>query len=76
MSLPVRIHPIAATALLTLATQVMLPAQSPPDLAGQIAELMGQAKSGQAHQRFIHAKGIVCQGNFAASTDASACSSC
>jgi catalase len=60
--------------LLILATQIRLPSQSPPDLAQQIAEIMSQAPSGKAHQRFIHAKGIVCQGTFDASTDAAAIS--
>lgn len=35
---------------------------------------MRQAPSGKAHQRFIHAKGIVCQGSFEASPEAAAIS--
>jgi catalase len=57
-----------------VATQIRLPAQSSPDLAQAIAEVMSQAPSGKAHQRFIHAKGIVCQGTFDASPDAAAIS--
>jgi catalase len=45
-------------------------AQSSPDVAQQIAELMAQGASGKAHQRFIHAKGIVCEGRFQASPSA------
>lgn len=44
-------------------------AQSSPDLVQQIAEVMSQAPSGKAHQRYVHAKGIVCQGSFQASPD-------
>jgi catalase len=61
-------------ALLLLAAQTGLRAQSSPDLSQQIAELMRQGPSGKAHQRFIHAKGIVCEGAFQASPDASAIS--
>ncbi len=61
---------LSTLGLLILATQIRLPAQSPPDLAQQIAEIMSQAPSGKAHQRFIHAKGIVCQGTFDASPNA------
>jgi catalase len=43
-----------------------LPGQSSPDLIQQIAEVMSQGPSGKAHQRFIHAKGIVCEGTFQA----------
>jgi catalase len=57
-----------------LATQAGLPAQSTPDLAQQIAEVMAQGPSGKAHQRFVHAKGIVCQGTFQASPSAAAIS--
>jgi len=60
--------------LLALATQAGLPAQSTPDLSQQIAEVMSQAPSGKAHQRFAHAKGIVCQGSFQASPGAAAIS--
>jgi catalase len=64
----------AFSGLLILATHTGLPAQSPPDLAQQIAEVMSQGPSGKAHQRFIHAKGIVCQGTFQASPGAVAIS--
>ena len=60
--------------LLMLATQAALPAQSSPDLAHQIAEVMAQRPSGKAHQRFVHAKGIVCEGTFQASAAAAAIS--
>lgn len=60
--------------LLTFTAQAGLPAQSAPDLARQIAEVMAQGPSGKAHQRFVHAKGIVCQGIFQASPDAAAIS--
>lgn len=56
--------------ILILAAQAILQAQSPPDLSTQIADVMSQGASGKAHQRFIHAKGIVCQGTFQASPDA------
>jgi len=49
-------------------------AQSAPDLSGQIAEIMSQGQSGKAHQRYVHAKGIVCQGSFQASPGAKAIS--
>ncbi len=64
----------AFTGLLIFATQTGLPAQSPPDLAQQIAEVMSQGPSGKAHQRFIHAKGIVCRGTFEASPGAASIS--
>ncbi len=57
-----------------LAAHVGLPAQATPDLAQQIAEVMAQGPSGKAHQRFVHAKGIVCQGTFQASPGAAAIS--
>jgi catalase len=60
--------------LLTLTAESALSGQSAPDVAQQIAELMAQAPSGQAHQRYIHAKGIVCTGTFEASPDALAIS--
>jgi catalase len=50
--------------------QTKIPAQSTPDLAQQIAEIMAQGASGKAHQRYIHAKGIVCKGTFEASVAA------
>ena len=55
-----------------LATQAG--AQSAPDLSRQIAEVMSQGQSGKAHQRYVHAKGIVCQGSFQASPAAKAIS--
>lgn len=58
--------------LLILATQAV--AQSSPDLSRQIADLMSQGPSGKAHQRYVHAKGIVCQGTFQASPGAEAIS--
>lgn len=64
----------AFTGLLILAAQARLPSQSPPDLAQQIAEVMSQGPSGKAHQRFVHAKGIVCKGTFEASPGAAAIS--
>lgn len=60
--------------LLMLATQTGLLAQSPPDLVQQIAQVMAQGPSGKSHQRYIHAKGIVCKGTFEASPDAAAIS--
>jgi catalase len=51
--------------------QSNIPAQSTPDLAQQIAEIMARGASGKAHQRYIHAKGIVCKGTFEASAAAS-----
>jgi len=62
------------TGLFMLAAQASLVAQSTPDLAQQIAEVMSQGPSGKAHQRFIHAKGIVCGGTFQASPGAAAIS--
>ena len=47
-----------------------LPGQSSPDLSQQIAGVMSQGPSGKAHQRFIHAKGIVCEGMFQATSGA------
>lgn len=49
-------------------------AQSLQDLSRQIAEVMSQGASGKAHQRYVHAKGIVCQGTFQASANAKALS--
>jgi catalase len=57
-------------ALLALATQAGLSAQSTPNLAKEIAEIMAQGPSGKAHQRYIHAKGIVCTGTFEPSSGA------
>jgi catalase len=67
-----RIFPFAGL-LLSLA-QAELPVQSSRDLVRQIAELMAQGPSGKAHQRFVHAKGIVCRGTFQASSAAAAIS--
>ncbi len=50
--------------LLMLATNALLLAQAPPDAAQQLAALMSQGPSGKAHERFMHAKGIVCTGSF------------
>jgi catalase len=52
--------------LLIVVTPAGLLAQSSPDLSQQIAEVMSQGPSGKAHQRFIHAKGVVCEGVFQA----------
>ncbi|MBC8166945.1 MAG: catalase, partial [Bryobacteraceae bacterium] len=52
-------------ALLLIAIPRSLQAQE--DVVRQIADLMRQGPSGKAHQRFVHAKGIVCQGAFEAS---------
>ena len=58
-------------ALFTASTHTELPAQSsPPDLSREIAEVMSQGTSGKAHQRFVHAKGLVCAGTFEASARA------
>jgi catalase len=61
-------------AALMLTTQVTVFAQSSPDLVKQIADVMSQGASGKAHQRYIHAKGIVYQGIFQASPEAAAIS--
>jgi catalase len=34
------------------------------DLSQQIAEVMSRGPSGQAHLRYVHSKGIVCEGSF------------
>src|SRR3954454_1821432 len=60
--------------LLLLTGAVALPGQSTQDLSRQIAEVMSQGPSGKAGQRFIHAKGIVCDGTFEASPGAAAIS--
>lgn len=59
-------------ALFVLVAQ--LPDQSSPDLSKQIADVMSQGPSGKAHQRFVHAKGIVCRGIFQPSPEASSIS--
>jgi catalase len=41
-----------------------------PDLAHQVANIMSQGPSGKSGQRYVHAKGIVCQGTFQPSPDA------
>lgn len=51
-------------------TQFGLSDEPGQDLVKQIATVMAQGASGKAHQRYIHAKGIVCQGTFQASTKA------
>ena len=48
--------------------------ESSPDIARQIAEIMRQSPNGRAGQRFVHAKGIVCQGTFEASPEAASVS--
>lgn len=60
--------------LLLLAAQSGLLAQSSPDLTRQIVDLMSRGPSGKDHQRFVHAKGVVCQGSFQASPGAAAVS--
>jgi catalase len=60
--------------IFVFATQARLQAQSSPDLSQQIAAVMSQGPSGKAHQRFAHAKGIVCEGTFQASPGAAAIS--
>ena len=62
--------------LLALMALTGVPAwpESAPDLARQIADIMSQGPSGKAGQRFVHAKGIVCEGNFEASPGAAAIS--
>jgi catalase len=69
-----RLQASALALLSLLAIQASVSAQSTPDLARQIAEVMAQRPSGKAHQRYAHAKGIVCQGAFQASSDAAAIS--
>jgi catalase len=58
--------------LLAVVVFASLPAwcESAPDLARKIADIMSQSPSGKAHQRFVHAKGIVCEGTFEASPEA------
>jgi len=58
--------------LVTMVAFTILPglSQTAPDLTRQIADLMRQAPSGNAGQRFLHAKGIVCEGTFDASPEA------
>ena len=68
-----RLCPYSFAGLFVLVAQAGQP-QPSPDLVRQIAELMSQGPSGQAHQRYIHAKGIVCQGTFQASPEASSIS--
>ena len=64
-------HCIASLCLLTGHTSAQ---SAPADLSRQIAEVMSQGQSGKAHQRYVHAKGIVCQGTFQASPGAAAVS--
>jgi catalase len=64
------IYCLAGMALSAGTTQ----AQSLQEISRQIAELMSQGASGKAHERYVHAKGIVCQGTFQASPGASAIS--
>ena len=60
--------------LFLLFSQTSLRSQGSPDLSQQIAEVMSQGPSGKAHQRFVHAKGIVVQGSFQPSPDAASIS--
>jgi catalase len=64
-------HRVGAVVMLAFA--VALSAES-PDLTQKIATLMSQSPSGKAHQRFVHAKGIVCEGTFQSSPAAAAVS--
>ena len=61
---------LCTTMLLATAGSITLLGQTTQDLIGQIAEVMSQGPSGKAHQRYIHAKGIVCSGTFEASPGA------
>ena len=45
---------------------------STADIAQQIGAIMSQKPSGRAGLRFVHAKGIVCQGSFQPAPGASA----
>lgn len=54
--------------------QTSLRSQGSPDLSRQIADVMSQGPSGKAHQRFVHAKGIVVQGSFQPSPEAASIS--
>jgi catalase len=65
---------ICCTAALVALSVDAAPAQSLQEVARQIAELMSQGASGKAHERYVHAKGIVCQGTFQASPGAAAIS--
>jgi catalase len=66
---------VRGVALLSiLVSQVTLAGETASDLVGQIAAIMSQGPSGKAHQRFIHAKGIVCTGTFEVSEGAAAIS--
>ncbi len=70
---PTRISVYCLASLILLASSAV--AQSSlGDLSRQIAEVMSQGQSGKAHQRYVHAKGIVCQGTFQASPGAAAIS--
>lgn len=62
-------RPILRNLWLFVLLQVFVPSSlhAQGDVVRQIADLMRQGPSGQAHQRFVHAKGIVCQGSFEAS---------
>jgi catalase len=65
---------LCLTTLSVFVVPANVPAQTTPDLIGQIAEVMSHGPSGKAHQRYIHAKGIVCTGTFEASPGAAAIS--
>ncbi len=60
----------AVTGVLLLSIPVWTLAQSPPELTQQIAAVMSEGASGKAHLRYVHAKGIVCQGSFQPSSAA------
>lgn len=61
---------IAPMAMMAALTSPLAFSESKDDLARQIAEVMSQSPSGRAGQRFVHAKGIVCEGTFEASAQA------
>ncbi|HYO83429.1 MAG TPA: catalase family peroxidase [Bryobacteraceae bacterium] len=70
----VRIRKSWLTSFLLMATHATVAAWDSQDLSRQIAEVMSHSPSGQAHQRFTHAKGIVCRGAFVPSPGAVALS--
>lgn len=60
----------AVTGVLLLSIPVWSLAQTSPELSQQIAAVMSDGASGKAHLRYVHAKGIVCQGRFQPSSAA------
>lgn len=60
--------------VLIFLTATSLYGQVTADLSREIADVMSQAPSGKARQRFVHAKGIICTGTFQASAEARAIS--